>query len=44
MKYRTLVFDFDGTIADTLDESLKIYNQMALRKQMDQMEKGISKF
>ncbi|MEJ6570419.1 MAG: HAD-IA family hydrolase [Akkermansiaceae bacterium] len=29
MKYRTLVFDFDGTIADTLDESLKIYNQMA---------------
>ncbi|MCP5536917.1 MAG: HAD-IA family hydrolase [Akkermansiaceae bacterium] len=29
MKYSTLVFDFDGTIADTLDEGLKIYNQMA---------------
>ncbi|MGJ8676078.1 MAG: HAD hydrolase-like protein [Akkermansiaceae bacterium] len=29
MKYRALIFDFDGTIADTLDEALKIYNQMA---------------
>ena len=29
MKYSTLVFDFDGTIADTLDEGLKIYNQIA---------------
>lgn len=29
MKYRALIFDFDGTIADTLDEALKIYNKMA---------------
>ena len=29
MKFRALIFDFDGTIADTLDEVLKIYNQMA---------------
>jgi phosphoglycolate phosphatase len=29
MKYRMLVFDFDGTIADTLGESRRIYNQMA---------------
>lgn len=29
MNYRMLVFDFDGTIADTLGESRHIYNQMA---------------
>jgi len=29
MKCNTLIFDFDGTIADTLDEALKIYNSMA---------------
>lgn len=29
MKYRSLIFDFDGTLADTLDEALKIYNHMA---------------
>lgn len=29
MKYRALVFDFDGTIADTFDEGLRIYNTMA---------------
>jgi phosphoglycolate phosphatase len=29
MKYRTLVFDFDGTIADTLGETRKIFNQLA---------------
>jgi phosphoglycolate phosphatase-like HAD superfamily hydrolase len=29
MKYRTLVFDFDGTIADTLGEARKIFNQLA---------------
>lgn len=29
MKYNTLIFDFDGTIADTFDEGVKIYNQMA---------------
>lgn len=29
MKYRALTFDFDGTIADTLDEALKVYNKLA---------------
>ena len=29
MRYHTLVFDFDGTIADTLAETLRIYNRMA---------------
>lgn len=29
MLYRTLIFDFDGTIADTLEESRRIYNRMA---------------
>jgi phosphoglycolate phosphatase len=29
MKYRALVFDFDGTIADTLGETRKIFNQIA---------------
>jgi phosphoglycolate phosphatase len=29
MIYRTLVFDFDGTIADTLGESRLIFNQIA---------------
>jgi HAD superfamily hydrolase (TIGR01549 family) len=29
MHHRTLVFDFDGTIADTLEEARSIYNRMA---------------
>lgn len=29
MAYRTLIFDFDGTLADTLEESRRIYNQLA---------------
>jgi phosphoglycolate phosphatase len=29
MKYRALVFDFDGTIADTLAESRSIFNELA---------------
>jgi phosphoglycolate phosphatase len=29
MKYRALVFDFDGTIADTLGETRKIFNELA---------------
>ena len=29
MIYRTLVFDFDGTIADTLGETRRIFNQIA---------------
>lgn len=29
MKYRALIFDFDGTIADTLNESRRIFNEIA---------------
>lgn len=29
MKYKTIVFDFDGTIADTLGETHRIYNELA---------------
>lgn len=29
MKYRALIFDFDGTIADTLSESRRIFNEIA---------------
>lgn len=29
MIYKTLVFDFDGTIADTLGETRRIYNRLA---------------
>lgn len=29
MKYRALIFDFDGTIADTLGETRVIFNQIA---------------
>lgn len=29
MKYQTLVFDFDGTIADTLGETRRIFNELA---------------
>jgi len=29
MPYRTIIFDFDGTLADTLEESRKIYNVLA---------------
>lgn len=29
MKYRSLIFDFDGTIADTLGETWKIFNELA---------------
>ena len=30
MQYRSLIFDFDGTLADTLDEGIRIYNELAL--------------
>lgn len=29
MRYRALIFDFDGTIADTLAESWRIFNELA---------------
>lgn len=29
MRYKALIFDFDGTLADTLGEGVKIYNAMA---------------
>lgn len=29
MKYRSMIFDFDGTIADTLGETRKIFNELA---------------
>jgi phosphoglycolate phosphatase len=29
MPYRTLIFDFDGTIADTLEETRRIFNRIA---------------
>jgi len=29
MAYRTIIFDFDGTLADTLEETRKVYNGMA---------------
>lgn len=29
MRYQSLIFDFDGTIADTLEESRRIFNRIA---------------
>lgn len=40
MKYRTLVFDFDGTIADTLGEMRRIFNQLAPDYGIRQVEEG----
>lgn len=41
MRYDSLIFDFDGTIADTLDEGLRIYNILAEKnglKPLDEKE------
>ena len=40
MIHRTLVFDFDGTIADTLGETRRIYNQLAPDFGLRQVEPG----
>lgn len=31
MKYKTVIWDFDGTLADTLGDALDVYNQLAER-------------
>ena len=38
MKYSSLVFDFDGTLADTLDEGLRIYNELAQEHHLKPIE------
>ncbi len=38
MIHRTLVFDFDGTIADTLSETRRIYNELAADFGLRQVE------
>ncbi len=38
MAYRAFVFDFDGTLADTLEESRRIYNFMAPDYRLRQVE------
>ena len=40
MNYRALIFDLDGTIADTLDEALKIYNQMAVEYELRNIDES----
>ncbi|MEM1083691.1 MAG: HAD hydrolase-like protein [Verrucomicrobiota bacterium] len=38
MAYRTFIFDFDGTLANTLEESRRIYNLMADDYKLRQVE------
>ena len=38
MRYSTIIFDFDGTIADTLEESRRIYNVLAPDHGLRQVE------
>jgi len=40
MNYRNLIFDFDGTIADTLGETRRIFNQIAPDYGIRQVEEG----
>lgn len=40
MTYRSLVFDFDGTLADTLEEGVKIYNELAAQYDLRAIAEG----
>ena len=39
MRYPALIFDFDGTIADTLTEGLRIYNELAAQNGLVPVER-----
>ena len=39
-RYRSLIFDFDGTIADTLEETRRVFNQLAPDFGLREIEPG----
>lgn len=39
MRYRTVIFDFDGTIADTMEESRRIFNLIAPDYRIEQIDR-----